>query len=92
MRGLIAREGRFLREEMRMNQIEAVEAAKSLHWARWVAMDDNGRWYAYSARPYFADAIWHRPRQNAGCGANIGEIHFLGCSDPQIKEPIEVYP
>lgn len=34
-----------------MNQQEAIEAAKVLPWAKWVAMDANGSWIAYARKP-----------------------------------------
>lgn len=34
-----------------MNQCEAMEAAKKLSWAKWIAQDRDGSWFAYDSEP-----------------------------------------
>jgi len=34
-----------------MNQQKAIERAKELPWAKWVAADASGDWYAYEEKP-----------------------------------------
>ena len=41
-----------------MNQEEAIEAAKALPWARWVAQDADGSWWAHATKPEFRMGEW----------------------------------
>lgn len=73
-----------------MNQQEAIEAAKALPGAYWIAMDDDGEWRAFTNHPWLdADGIWKRPRKG-GWGAPIGETWSLGYQEVEPKAPIEV--
>lgn len=55
-----------------MNQAEAIEAAKALPWAKFVAMDGDGEWTAYESEP--------RPRSNSwACGEGPSKNRYLGC-------------
>ena len=70
--------GLFLFGEI-MNKQEAIDAAKGLDWAKFVAMDDSGAWNAFSHHPYKDDesGMFLRP-QVGGWGAPIGEKMLLG--------------
>lgn len=34
-----------------MNQAEAIEEAKTVKWAKWVAQDRDGTWWAFETEP-----------------------------------------
>lgn len=72
-----------------MNQQEAIEAAKALPWAKWVAMDGDGSWYAYSLKPELSGRDWYRPE--SGDERSSGEMSWLGVQGIfPTPEPIEV--
>jgi hypothetical protein len=61
-----------------VNQKEAIEAAKAFPWAKWVAQDDNGSWWAYANEPMSHGAAWHAGGKNIELLSAIGpkiEIH-----------------
>ena len=41
-----------------MNQLEAIEAAKEWDWAKWVAMDADGSWWAFKDKPIYEEGRW----------------------------------
>ena len=58
IRGLVYRDDQGWRERMNMT-------TQSMHnidlpaWARWVAMDEDGRWWCYEAEPHQHDSGWY---------------------------------
>lgn len=72
-----------------MKEKEAMGAAKDLPWAKFIAVNDDGRWYAFSTEPYFESGAWHLPRKG-GFGAIIGSSWYLGAQDPRVNSAIEV--
>ena len=40
-----------------MNQLEAIEAAKEWDWAKWVAMDADGSWWAFKDKRWMGNNI-----------------------------------
>ena len=57
-----------------MNQVEAVEAAKKLPWAKWVAKDRDEVWHAYSINPAWDGSEFVLLKD--------GEYEYLGSDAP----------
>ena len=53
-----------------MNKQEAIEAAKDIPWARWIAQDADGEWFAYEEFPNLGETHWY---PSTGLSAFLGE-------------------
>lgn len=70
-----------------MNQEEAIEAAKAIPWAKWIALDFGEEWWAYSHKPVRTGEMFSR---RMSCGKHMGDCVEIGRLEQLSLDPIKV--
>jgi len=70
-----------------VNQAEAVEAAKALPWAKWIALDFGEEWWVYSHKPVRMGNMFSR---RMSCGEFMGDCVEIGRLERPSTDPIKV--
>ena len=65
-----------------MNNLQLTVTFDIPDWAKWLAMDQDGSWYAYMSEPYLSTILWD---------SGIGDPVLLGQTAPKPDWRNELY-